>query len=62
MSLIKDFFNLLADPRLFFLLSVLALVGLVWKRETFASVGVGYGLLGALGVFFLFGAFDGNFG
>lgn len=61
MSPIKDFFNLLADPRLFFLLSVLALVGLVWKREIFASLGVGYGLLGALGVFFLFGAFDGNF-
>jgi hypothetical protein len=61
MTFIKDFFNLLADPRLFFLLSVGALVVLVWKRETFASIGMGYGLLGILSAFFLFGAFDANF-
>jgi hypothetical protein len=61
MTFIKSFFNLLADPRLFFLLSVTALVLLVWKRERFISIGVGYGLLGALGAFFLFGAFDENF-
>jgi len=61
MTFIKDFFNLLADPRLFFLLSVGALVLLVWKRELFSSLGVGYGLLGAMGAFFLFGAFDENF-
>jgi hypothetical protein len=61
MTFIKDFFNLLADPRLFFLLSVGALVVLVWKRERFASIGVGYGVLGILSAFFLFGAFDPNF-
>ncbi|MGH9147008.1 MAG: hypothetical protein ACRD1Q_09880 [Vicinamibacterales bacterium] len=61
MTFIKDFFNLLADPRLFFLLSVGALVVLVWKRERFASIGVGYGVLGVLSAFFLFGAFDTNF-
>jgi hypothetical protein len=61
MAFIKDFFNLLADPRLFFLLSVGALVILVWKRERFASIGMGYGLLGILSAFFLFGAFDANF-
>ena len=61
MTFIKDFFNLLADPRLFFLLSVGGLVVLVWKRERFASIGVGYGVLGALSAFFLFGAFDPNF-
>jgi hypothetical protein len=61
MSFIKDFFNLLADPRLFFLLSVGALVVLVWKREQFASIGMGYGVVGILSAFFLFGAFDPNF-
>ncbi len=61
MTFIKDFFNLLADPRLFFLLSVGGLVVLVWKRERFASIGVGYGVLGVLSAFFLFGAFDPNF-
>jgi hypothetical protein len=60
-TFIKDFFNLLADPRLFFLLTAGALVLLVWKREQFASIGVGYGLLGVLSAFFLFGAFDPNF-
>ncbi len=34
---------------------------MVWKREKIASNLVGYGLLGLLGVFFLFGAFDPNF-
>jgi hypothetical protein len=61
MTLIKGFFNFLADPRLFFLLSVAALGLLVWKREKFSSLGAGYGLLGALGAFFLFGALDENF-
>jgi len=61
MTFIKDFFNLLADPRLFFLLSVGALVVLVWKRERFASIGVGYGLVGILSAFFLFGGLDANF-
>jgi hypothetical protein len=33
MHFIKDFFNLLANPRLFFLLSVAGLAVMVWKRE-----------------------------
>jgi hypothetical protein len=61
MGVIKGFFNTLADPRLFFLLACAALVLMVWKREKIASNTVGYGLLGVLGAFFLFGAFDPNF-
>ena len=61
MGVIKGFFNTLANPRLFFLLAVAALILMVWKREKIASNRVGYGLLGLLGVFFLFGAFDPNF-
>jgi hypothetical protein len=60
-NFIKGFFNLLANPRLFFILAVLSLVLLVWKREKLASNRVGYGMLGFLGVFFVFGAFDPNF-
>jgi hypothetical protein len=58
---IKGFINTLADPRLFFLLAVLTLVLLVWKRERLSSNAFGYGTLGVLGVFFIFGAFDANF-
>ena len=61
MGVIKGFFNALADPRLFFILACVGLVLLVWKRDKIASNTVGYGLLGALGAFFLFGAFDPNF-
>jgi hypothetical protein len=61
MSFVKTFFNYLADPRLFFILGVAALVLLVWKREQFASNRIGYGVLGFLSVFFIFGAFDPNF-
>src|ERR687898_355481 len=61
MGFIKGFFNALADPRLFFILACVGLVLLVWKRDKIASNTVGYGLLGALGAFFLFGAFDPNF-
>ena len=61
MDLIKSFFNLLADPRLFFFLTSAALVLIVWKREAFAKNTVGYGLLIGLSVFFLFGGFDANF-
>jgi hypothetical protein len=60
-GVIKDFVNTLADPRLFFLLAVLTLVLLVWKREQLSSSVVGYGVLGVLAVFFAFGAFDENF-
>lgn len=61
MGFLKDFFNLLANPKLFFLLGVLALVLMVWKRDKFALNGVGYGLLGFITLFFVFGAFDPNF-
>ena len=61
MGLIKGFFNTLADPRLFFLLAVLGLVLLVWKRERIVSNAFGYGLMGFLALFFIFGAFDPNF-
>ncbi len=61
MELIKDFFNTLADPRIFFFLTVGLLVVIVWKREFVASNAVGYGTLAALGLFFLLGSFDENF-
>jgi hypothetical protein len=61
MHFIKDFFNLLANPRLFFLLSVAGLAVMVWKREKFAANAVGYGLLGFCTLFFGFGMFDPNF-
>src|SRR6478736_5692004 len=61
MGFIKGIFNAVADPRLFFLLAVLALVVVVWKRQAVASNAVGYGLLGGLAVFFGFGTLDPNF-
>lgn len=61
MTVLKDLVNFLADPRLFFLLSAASLVLLVWKREQFASAGVGYGLLAVLSSFFIIGSFDPNF-
>jgi hypothetical protein len=61
MQIIKDFFNALADPRLFFLMSVAALTFMIWKREIFARKAVGYGLLAFLAVFIVFGYFDENF-
>jgi hypothetical protein len=61
MGFIKGIVNAVADPRLFFLLAVAALAVAVWKREAIASNAVGYGGLGLLGAFFLFGTFDPNF-
>ncbi len=61
MQIIKDLFNSLADPRLFFAMSVAALVFMIWKREIFARKAVGYGVLAFLGAFLLFGYFDPNF-
>ena len=61
MGFIKGLFNAVADPRLFFILAVLSLVVLVWKRDQIASNTIGYGLLGLLGLFFVFGVFDPNF-
>jgi hypothetical protein len=61
MQFIKDFFNFFADPRIFFFLTASSLALIVWKRETFASNRVGYGVMLALGAFFALGAFDPNF-
>src|SRR3979411_1292695 len=61
MGLIKGAINAVADPRVFFLLAVLALAVMVWKRESIASNTVGYSLLGLLTLFFVFGTFDPNF-
>ena len=61
MDAIKTFINLFADPRLFFVLSVVALVFIVWKREVFAKNAMGYGLMAFLTVFFAFGLSDENF-
>jgi hypothetical protein len=61
MGFVKGIFNAVADPRLFFMLAVLALVVLVWKRDRLASNTAGYGVLGFLGLFFVFGVFDPNF-
>src|SRR3979411_3491192 len=61
MGLIKGLFNAVADPRLFFLLAVAALAVVVWKRDKIASNNVGYGMLGVLAAFFIFGTFDFNF-
>src|SRR5256885_9069844 len=61
MAFIKGLINGVADPRLFFLLAVAALVLIVWKRERLVSNAVGYGALGILAIFFIFGTFDPNF-
>jgi len=61
MDFIKGIFNTLADPRLFFLLAVVSLAVMIWKREQVASNAVGYGMMGFLAIFFLAGAFDPNF-
>ena len=61
MGFIKGIFNALADPRLFFVLAVAGLALVVWKREQVASNAMGYGGLGILVAFFVFGTFDPNF-
>jgi hypothetical protein len=61
MGLIKGLINTIADPRLFFLLAVAALLIILWKREFIASNTVGYGGLALLAIFFVFGTFDPNF-
>ena len=61
MQIIKDAFNAIANPRLFFILSATGLFLLIWKREFFARKEFGYGILGFLAVFMLFGSFDPNF-
>ncbi len=61
MGFIKGIFNLVADPRLFFVLAVAALVVLLWKRERIASNTFAYSLFAVMIVFFGFGALDPNF-
>ena len=61
MGILKGFINVLADPKLYFILAVVALIVMVWKREKVASNTFGYTMMGLLTVFFVFGAFDPNF-
>ena len=61
MNLIKGIFNAVADPRVYFLLMVLSLVGIVWKREVIATNAFGYGALAVFGLFFVLGGLDLNF-
>jgi len=61
MVFIKEIINALTRPELFFGLAVVALLLVLWKRELVASNAVGYGGLGLLGAFFIFGTFDPNF-
>src|SRR5262245_38880224 len=61
MGFVKGIFNAVADPRLFFILAVVGLAVMVWKREQFAANAVGYGMLALAGVFFAFGILDPNF-
>ena len=61
MDFVKGFFNALADPRLFFILAVVSLIVMIWKREQLASNAAGYGMMIGLTIFFLVGGFDPNF-
>ncbi len=61
MDALKNFIDLFADPKLFFLLTASALVLIVWKREAFASNAWGWGLMAFLTIFFGFGLTDENF-
>jgi hypothetical protein len=61
MGFIKGIFNAVADPKLFFILAVGGLAVMLWKREQIAANTVGYGSLGLLAAFFIFGTFDPNF-
>src|SRR6266852_1523351 len=61
MGFLKGIANVVADPRIFFILAVAALFLVLWKREAIVSSTVGYGTLGALGALFAVGTFDPNF-
>ena len=61
MDAIKEFFNFFADPRVFFMLSLSALVFVVWRRDLFTTLRVGYGAQLFLLLFFGLGLFDPNF-
>jgi cytochrome b/b6/petD-like protein len=61
MGLIKGIINAVMDPKYFFVGAVVLLFLVLWKREKIASNVFGYGVLGALFAFFIFGTFDPNF-
>jgi hypothetical protein len=61
MGFIKGIINALLDPKYFLVGAVLLLFLVLWKREKIVSNTVGYGVLGALFAFFIFGTFDPNF-
>jgi hypothetical protein len=61
MNLIKGIFNAVADPKYFFVIAVGMLALLLWKRERIVANAVGYGAIGVLTAFFVFGTFDPNF-
>ena len=61
MGFVKGLFNIVADPKKFLTLAVLALVVLLWKREKIASSAFAYTVIGFLAVFFGLGSFDPNF-
>ena len=61
MGFIKSIANAVANPKLFFILAVGVLAVVIWKRERVSENVVGYSVLGALTLFFFFGAFDPNF-
>ena len=48
MGFIKGAINAVADPRVFFLLAVVGLAVMVWKRELIASNAVTYGPVGTV--------------
>jgi cytochrome b/b6/petD-like protein len=61
MGFIKGIINAVMDPKYFFVGAVVLLFLVLWKREKIASNVFGYGVLGALFAFFIFGTFDPNF-
>jgi Cytochrome b(C-terminal)/b6/petD len=61
MDLIKNIFNRVADPRVYFLTMAGMLALIVWKREKVATNLVGYGALGVFTAFFVLGGLDPNF-
>ncbi|HWP99299.1 MAG TPA: hypothetical protein VNK92_02390 [Vicinamibacterales bacterium] len=61
MQALKDVVNFLADPRIYFLLSVAALGVFLWQRERLVSTRVGLAIFTFLAAFFVWGSFDPNF-
>ena len=61
MTILKEFFNFLFDPRLFFAMCVGTLILLIWKREFFSSKAFGWTSMVLLTLFMIFGMFDKNF-